>query len=108
MRKKANISMPKTLVPRVAVLEDQMTYVKSDITQIKDDIREIKNKLDDVYLKKAEFATVKTEGDAIHDDHEKRISSLERWRAWVLGAVGLAAFVLGILATLLANHFGAH
>jgi hypothetical protein len=108
MPKKAKYCMPKTLLPRVAVLEDQSVFFQADLKQIKDDIREIKNKLDEVYLKKAEFVETKTEGDLIHENHEKRISSLEQWKAWVLGAVGLAAFTLGIAATLLANHLGAH
>lgn len=33
---------------------------------------------------------------AVLGRHEKRISSLERWRSWVLGALGMVGLVLAI------------
>lgn len=65
---------------RVARLEALMEAMSNDIREIREDVKEMRKKLD------GRLAEV-----------ENRVSALERWRAWVLGAaavIGAAADAL--------------
>lgn len=41
-------------------------------------------------------------------DIEKRITSLEVWRGWILGATAMGAFIGGVLTKPIAAFIGTH